>query len=75
MDDETAARFADLESAVRNLQSQLAEALNPPRQGKVLSMAQAVHKYGWSRETLRRRATAGEIPGAVKRGGRWQFPA
>jgi hypothetical protein len=75
MDDETARKFADLESAVRNLQSQLAEALNPPPRGSVLSMKQAVYRYGWSRETLRRRASVGEIPGAVKRAGRWQFPA
>ena len=74
MDDETAARFAVQEAKIADLARQLDMILNPlPRRGVVLSMGQAVHKYGWSRETLRRRATTGEIPGAVKRCGRWQF--
>jgi hypothetical protein len=77
MDDATiTAKLATLEAKYAALQAEVA-ALKAERQapGKVLSMGQAVHKYGWSRETLRRRATAGEIPGALKRGGRWEFPA
>jgi hypothetical protein len=74
MDDETAARFAAQEAKIADLARQLDAVLNPPpRSRSVLTLQQAAFRSGFSRETMRRRALAGEIPGACKRGGRWVF--
>jgi hypothetical protein len=71
MDDETAQKFADLESAVRNLQSQLAT-IAPKSPGKVICMKEAAARLGISRHTMRRRVLADPTLGE-KIGGRWQF--
>jgi hypothetical protein len=73
MDAETAEKLAALEAKIGDLARQLDAVLNPPARGRVLTLQQAAHRSGFSIETMRRRAIAGAIPGACKRGGRWVF--
>ena len=60
-------RLARFEAQQREILERIA-ALAPPA---VMSLEDASQHLGASPATLRRRAAAGELPGAVRRGRRW----